>query len=119
MSPDGLVSSFKREIIDKTPQTFKIASLTEILNLFPKNSHPFYSGFGNRTTDAVSYRSVGIELSKIFIINEHGEVTQLNNSYKKTYNLLNEIVDELFPVHKNLKIATVSDFVKDINISHA
>jgi phosphatidate phosphatase LPIN len=96
-SPDGLVSSFKREVIDKTPQTFKIACLTEIVNLFPRNSLPFYSGFGNRTTDAVSYRSVGIELSKIFIINEKGEVTQLNNSYKKTYTLLNEIVDELFP----------------------
>lgn len=43
---------------------------------------------------------MGIELSRIFIINEKGEVTQLNNSYKKTYNLLNEIVNELFPDDK-------------------
>ena len=49
-SPDGLVSSFKREVIDKTPQTFKIACLSEIKNLFHKDYLPFYSGFGNRIT---------------------------------------------------------------------
>ena len=50
MSPDGLVSSFKREVIDKTPQMLKIACLTEIRNLFPKDYNPFFSGFGNRAT---------------------------------------------------------------------
>jgi len=97
MSPDGIVSSFKREVIDRQPQKFKIACLLEILNLFPEDHKPFYAGFGNRETDAVSYRSVGIELGKIFIINEKGEITQLNNAYKKTYVLLNEIVHEMFP----------------------
>ena len=58
MSPDGIVSSFKREVIDRTPQVnlyvdlqkFKIACLIEILNLFPQDYKPFYSGFGNRET---------------------------------------------------------------------
>jgi phosphatidate phosphatase LPIN len=95
MNPDGLVSAFKREVIDKTPQKFKIACMLEVAILFPKN--PFFSGFGNRTTDAVTYRSVGIELSKIFIINEKGEVIQLNNTYKKSYPLLSQILHELFP----------------------
>jgi phosphatidate phosphatase PAH1 len=36
-------------------------------------------------------------MNNIFIIDEKGEIMQLNNSYKKSYNLLNEIVDELFP----------------------
>lgn len=60
------------------------------MNLFPEDYKPFYAGFGNRETvllvlikDAVSYRSVGIDLGKIFIINERGEITQLNNAYKK------------------------------------
>lgn len=60
------------------------------MNLFPEEYKPFYAGFGNRETvllvlikDAVSYRSVGIDLGKIFIINERGEITQLNNAYKK------------------------------------
>lgn len=50
MSPDGIVSSFKREVIDKTPHTFKIACLMEIKNLFKNEYNPFWSGFGNRTT---------------------------------------------------------------------
>jgi len=29
---------------------FKIACLTEVLNLFPEDNHPFYAGFGNRIT---------------------------------------------------------------------
>ena len=103
MNPDGLVSAFKREVIDKTPQKFKIACLLDIALLFPKN--PFYSGFGNRKTDAVSYRTMGIELSKIFIINEKGDVVQLNNSIIKTYTLLGEIVHDIFPLRKEkLKI---------------
>jgi phosphatidate phosphatase PAH1 len=36
-------------------------------------------------------------MNNIFIIDEKGEIMQLNNSFKKSYNLLNEIVDELFP----------------------
>jgi phosphatidate phosphatase LPIN len=50
LSPDGLITSFKREVIDRRPQDFKIFSLTEIKNLFGKNALPFYSGFGNRST---------------------------------------------------------------------
>jgi phosphatidate phosphatase LPIN len=96
MSPDGLVSSFKREVIDKTPQTFKIACLTEVKNLFPINYLPFIAGFGNRVTDAVSYRAVGIELKNIFIINEKGEVTQLTNSSILSYAVLNLHIDEYF-----------------------
>lgn len=48
---------------------FKIAALRNIRNLFPDDSFPFYGGFGNRDTDAISYRAVGISLGKIFIIN--------------------------------------------------
>lgn len=50
LSPDGLMTSFKREVIDRTPQKFKIACLNEILSLFPDDENPFYSGFGNRVT---------------------------------------------------------------------
>jgi len=39
------------------------------MRLFPTDVLPFYSGFGNRDTDAVSYREVEIPLGKIFIIN--------------------------------------------------
>jgi phosphatidate phosphatase LPIN len=48
---------------------FKIAALRNIRNLFPSDGFPFYAGYGNRDTDAISYRAVGISLGKIFIIN--------------------------------------------------
>jgi phosphatidate phosphatase LPIN len=97
MSPDGLVSSFKREVIDRTPQSFKIACLTQILNLFPPDAKPFFAGFGNKLTDAIAYESVGINKSKIFIINEKGEISQYNNYYRTSYVQINEMFLEMFP----------------------
>jgi phosphatidate phosphatase LPIN len=74
MSPDRLMRSFNREVILKKPQVFKIACLNNIKNLYPPGVLPFYAGFGNRDTDAISYREVGVALGKIFIINPAGEV---------------------------------------------
>ena len=34
MSPDGLIPSFKREVIYKKPEVFKIACLRDIKHLF-------------------------------------------------------------------------------------
>jgi len=97
MSPDRLMKSFKREVIDRKPQIFKIAVLKNIKKLFPYDSDPFYGGFGNRDTDAISYRAVGIDLSKISIINKDGEIHHFNSSFKNTYPLLTELVNEMYP----------------------
>jgi phosphatidate phosphatase LPIN len=97
MSPDGLVSSFKREIIDRIPQSFKIECLTQLVNLFPPDNKPYFAGFGNRTTDAIAYEAVGISRNKIFLINEKGEITQYNHYYKTSYININEMVYEMFP----------------------
>lgn len=97
LSPDGLVSSFKREVIDRIPQSFKIECLTSVVNLFPAEARPFYAGFGNRHTDAISYEAVGISRNKIYIINEKGEITQYNLCYKTSYMNINELVHEMFP----------------------
>jgi phosphatidate phosphatase LPIN len=102
MSPDGLVSSFKREVIDRTPQSFKIECLTQILNLFPPDESPYYAGFGNRITDAVSYESVGVNKSKIFLINEKGDISQYNNYYRSSYHTINDLVHEMFPPVKGV-----------------
>ena len=97
MSPDGLISSFKREVIDRTPQRFKIECLTQILNLFPADESPYFSGFGNKNTDAISYEAVGVNKNKIYIINEKGKINQFNKFYKTTYTEIDEIVEEMFP----------------------
>ena len=84
MSPDRLFPSFKREVIHRKPWLFKIMALKNIKSLFGKGYNCFYAGFGNRDTDAMSYRAVGIELGKIFIINPQGEIQQFNSMYTKS-----------------------------------
>ena len=39
-----------REVIEKRPEKFKVACLTDIKNLFLPNTEPFYAAFGNRGT---------------------------------------------------------------------
>ncbi len=63
---------------------FKIAALKNIRDMFPESQNPFAAGFGNRDTDAISYRAVGVELDKIFIINPDGEVYHFNSNHNKT-----------------------------------
>jgi len=66
--------------------------------LFPIGFEPFYAGFGNRETDAISYRDVGIPLGKIFIINPDSEVHHYESKqYKKTYQMIAEMCDVIFP----------------------
>ncbi|KAF2215709.1 hypothetical protein CERZMDRAFT_65163 [Cercospora zeae-maydis SCOH1-5] len=65
-----------------------------------KSGSPFYAGFGNRLTDALSYRSVNIPSTRIFTINTNSEVSldllSLNH-YKTAYSSMREIVDHYFP----------------------
>ena len=82
MSPDRLMHSFKREVIDRKPHIFKIAALWNVKNIFKEDINPFYAGFGNRDTDAISYRAMGISLKNIFIINPQSEVIMLHSMYK-------------------------------------
>lgn len=60
LSPDRLVQAFTREVIQRRPQEFKMQCLKDVKRLFSgeKQNSPFYAGFGNRITDAMSYRSV-------------------------------------------------------------
>jgi phosphatidate phosphatase LPIN len=99
MSKDDFISAFKTEIIDKKPHTMKISSLLMVLNLFPNDYYPFYSGIGNKNSDAIAYRSVGVNTNRIYIINEKGKI-YINNENKNfylTYEQMDEQVDQLFP----------------------
>jgi len=97
MSPDGIFTSLRREVIEKKPHLLKIPLLTELKNLFPQGLKPFYAGFGNRETDAISYRYLGIPLNKCFIINTSSEVVQLGKTTKTTYQEIADNVDADFP----------------------
>lgn len=101
LSPESLIKAFHREVIEKKPEEFKIACLRDIQSLFPTNRNPFYAGFGNKINDVLSYRAVGISVSRIFTINHRGEVRHdLTNAFQTSYIKLSDLVDQMFPPFK-------------------
>ncbi|KAL8764690.1 MAG: hypothetical protein Q9209_007932 [Squamulea sp. 1 TL-2023] len=100
MSPDRTMTALRRELYLRKPEVFKMACLRDILNLFDHKRTPFYAGFGNRLTDALSYRSVNIPSTRIFTINSNAEVSLdllTLNKYKNSYVTMRELVDHFFP----------------------
>lgn len=115
LSPDRTMAALKREVILKKPEVFKMSCLNDIKSLYYSNEElkkldstcnegdnktPFYAGFGNRITDAISYRSVYIPSHRIFTINPDGEVhlelLELSG-VKSSYLDIGELVDQYFP----------------------
>ncbi|KAK3006705.1 hypothetical protein RJ639_017802 [Escallonia herrerae] len=71
--------------------------MQDIKALFPSDYNPFYAGFGNRDTDELSYRKIGIPKGKIFIINPKGEVAISHRIDVKSYTSLHTLVNDMFP----------------------
>ncbi|XP_058828258.1 phosphatidate phosphatase LPIN3 [Topomyia yanbarensis] len=102
LNPTSLMSAFHREVIEKKPEQFKIACLSDIQALFP-DKNPFYAGYGNRINDVWAYRAVGIPISRIFTINTKGELKhELTQTFQSTYANMAYIVDQLFPPIKHI-----------------
>ncbi|TBU13064.1 LNS2-like plasmid maintenance protein [Hamiltosporidium tvaerminnensis] len=100
LSPDGLFRAIYREVILRRPEDFKIACLKNVQNLF-ENTNPFFSGFGNRITDVISYKALNVPLSKIFTVDHTGEIgLEFKKNLSSSYLNLNEFVDSIFPVVK-------------------
>jgi phosphatidate phosphatase LPIN len=77
-----------------------MACLRDIQRLFASRAKDaFFAGFGNRITDAMSYRSVGIPTSKIYTIDSTGvlKTELLQSAHKGSYMGLNDLVNEMFP----------------------
>ncbi|NXE91616.1 LPIN3 phosphatase, partial [Menura novaehollandiae] len=84
LAPSSLFSAFRREVIEKTPEVFKVACLTDIRNLFATKC-PFYAAFGNRPNDVYAYKQVGLPESRIFTVNPKGELIQeLTKNHKSS-----------------------------------
>ena len=98
LTPDSLLTSFHREVMIKKPEEFKIECMQNIRKLFPEESEPFYSGYGNRSNDVYAYTTVGIPTSRIFTINKNGELKQeLTPTSSTSYSNHSDIVDHIFP----------------------
>ncbi|EHK98112.1 putative Nuclear elongation and deformation protein 1 [Glarea lozoyensis 74030] len=99
-SPDRTIAALRRELYIRKPEVFKMACLRDIKNLFGPGRTPFCAGFGNRLTDALSYRSVSIPSNRIFTINSNAEVSLdllKLNKLRYTYVNMREVVDHYFP----------------------
>lgn len=114
MSPDRLMTSLHREVIMRKPEIFKMACLRDIKRLFGPNRSPFYAGFGNRITDALSYRAVDVPSSRIFTIDSNGEVKMELlelTGYKSSYIHMTDLVDQMFPpINRNPATPEFTDF---------
>ncbi|KAI8994789.1 Lipin/Ned1/Smp2-domain-containing protein [Pilobolus umbonatus] len=111
MSPDRLFTSLHREVIIRKPEVFKMACLRDVQRLFGGRD-PFYAGFGNRITDARSYRSVNVPTSRIFTIDPYGELKlELLLGFKSSYIHLQDLVDQIFPPIND----SVNEEFNDIN----
>ncbi|XP_024916276.1 phosphatidate phosphatase LPIN3 isoform X2 [Cynoglossus semilaevis] len=98
LAPSSLFSALHREVIEKKPEVFKIACLSDIRDLFSPQKQPFYAAFGNRTNDAYAYRQVGVPENRIFTVNPKGELIQEKTKVNKSsYSHLSEIVEHFFP----------------------
>ncbi|XP_021176159.2 zgc:123305 isoform X3 [Fundulus heteroclitus] len=99
LAPSSLFSALHREVIEKKPEVFKIACLSDIRDLFGPNRQPFYAAFGNRTNDAYAYKQVGVSEARIFTVNPKGELIQeMTKGNKSSYNHLSGLVEHLFPM---------------------
>ncbi|GMS80462.1 hypothetical protein PENTCL1PPCAC_2637 [Pristionchus entomophagus] len=98
LAPDSVLVAFRREVIERRPEEFKIAALSDLKKLFPTKA-PFFAGFGNRETDTKSYRAVGIDDSRILIIDPSGTVKRSDCvGYKSSYKCMaQDSVDCIFP----------------------
>ncbi|XP_033822825.1 phosphatidate phosphatase LPIN3-like [Periophthalmus magnuspinnatus] len=98
LAPSSLVSALHREVIEKKPEVFKVACLSDIRDLFNPHREPFYAAFGNRTNDAFAYKAVGVPETRIFTVNPRGELIQeKSRSNKSSYPHLCELVEHFFP----------------------
>jgi len=97
LNPDSLIHAFRREVIDRNPEEFKIRCLKDIQSLF-EGKNPFFAGYGNRPNDAFAYAAVGIPVSRIFTINPAGELRhELTQNFQTSYVEQDLMVDQVFP----------------------
>ncbi|KAJ1349366.1 hypothetical protein KIN20_004921 [Parelaphostrongylus tenuis] len=111
LSPTSVLVAFRREVIERRPEEFKIAALTDLKKLFPVKQ-PFFAGFGNRETDVKSYLAVDIMPAQILIIDPSGRVRRSDSiGYVSNYlSMATETADYLFPPLKKIsRSKSVSD----------
>lgn len=110
LSPDGIFGALYREVIAKKPEDFKIHCLQSIKELFG-DINPFFAGFGNKVSDAYTYKVLGIPNNRIYTINSEGKLlAEYTQSLVGTYHTMNEFIDSIFPKTKNIEVFDDHDY---------
>ena len=98
-APDPISTALYREVVARKPEVFKIRCLTRVRRLFDVdiNNTRMFAGFGNRSSDALAYKTCGIELDKIYTIDPKSRLRCEKNG--KTFEIQNlmDNVDQAFP----------------------
>lgn len=113
MSPDRLLKSFTREIIFRRPNELKVKLLGDVCACFPFDSVPVWAGFGNRNTDVIAYREIGIPGSRIFTVDSRGAVHSSDptspRSDTSSYKKMAAEVNSVFPVYVDIETGVAYD----------
>ncbi|GMF10441.1 unnamed protein product [Phytophthora lilii] len=80
----GLTGALFTEVVNKTPHVFKIQVLNELqltlIHAGRVTEHPvFVAGFGNRPTDIVAYEEVGMDPSRIFMLDPYSNLKAVSD----------------------------------------
>eukprot|EP00092_Neocalanus_flemingeri_P027613 GFUD01029962.1.p1 GENE.GFUD01029962.1~~GFUD01029962.1.p1 ORF type:complete len:431 (+),score=114.30 GFUD01029962.1:760-2052(+) len=103
LNPESALKSFKREVIDRQPEIFKIQCLQVLQGLYGCPT-PYFAGYGNRPNDVTAYQAVGIPRSRIFIINKTGNLKgQVCQNVQTSYKNQCALVDLFFPPVERLE----------------
>nr|ATI22163.1 lipin 1 [Brachionus koreanus] len=96
VNPVDFLVAFQSELIENNPEEFKINFLNMLKSLFEDGQSPFVAGFGNKLSDLMTYKSLGLDDNSIFLINSSGRI--INSIYGElTYRLIHDRIDEFFP----------------------
>jgi len=97
LNPASLLQAGRLEVIEKTPELFKIECLTKLQELYSRPT-PYFAGYGNRPNDSIAYKAVGIPISRIFLINKLGVLSgQVALNQQSSYSGHCSLVSLLFP----------------------
>ncbi|KAI6244172.1 hypothetical protein M3Y99_00089600 [Aphelenchoides fujianensis] len=108
LNPASILMAFRKEVIERRPEEFKIACLQDLRSLFPVKA-PFFAGFGNRETDVISYQAVGVANHRIFTIEPSSKVQSAHSfGFYTNYDSMtrDNLVDSFFPPLHGPKRAT-------------
>jgi len=98
-APDPISTALYREVVARKPEVFKIRCLTRVRRLFDVdiNKTRMFAGFGNRSSDALAYKTCGIELDKIYTIDPKSHLRSEKTGETFEIQHLMDKVDQAFP----------------------